>query len=120
MSKSDDATKSYKHQSNQILTHPKEVLDLLDPEGQTCQFEPIALDLARHGLHVHPLRPGDKRPVLKGYQSIATTDPDCIAKWAAEHPSANVGSKGVDVQTILPGTRKPLVFLTVRQLTPML
>ena len=91
MPKSDQPRKSSEHQQKQLVTHPSEILELLDPGGEPCQFEPIARDLARAGLHVHPLRPGDKRPLLKGYQRLASTDPDTLAQWAEDYPNANAG-----------------------------
>ena len=91
MPKSDQPRKSSEQQQKQLVTHPSEVLELLDPGGKPYQFEPIARDLARAGLHVHPLRPGDKRPLLKGYQRLASTDPDTLAQWAEDYPSANAG-----------------------------
>lgn len=43
-----------------------------------------ALDLARRGWHVFPLRPGDKRPAVKDWENRATCDPDRITRcWSA-------------------------------------
>ena len=54
--------------------------------------------LARHaqiyaerlGWRVHPLRPGDKRPLLKGWQERASADPQTVAAWWREYPDANI------------------------------
>lgn len=50
-----------------------------------------ALDYARQGFRVHPLRPGTKVPMLPAWQTAATTDPESIATWWGLHPTANVG-----------------------------
>jgi hypothetical protein len=60
---------------------------------------------AEHGERVHPLQPGGKTPMLKGWQSAATTDSDRIAEWWKRWPDANVGvvigqnSTVVDIDT---------------------
>jgi len=53
--------------------------------------EQNAIALAQRGLHVHPLVPRDKAPLLEGYQSLATTDEATIHQWWEEWPNANVG-----------------------------
>lgn len=50
-----------------------------------------ALDYARQGFRVHPLRPGTKVPMLPAWQTAATTDPETIATWWGLNPTANVG-----------------------------
>ncbi len=43
-----------------------------------------ALDHARRGWRVFPLRPGDKRPAVKEWEARATTDPERITRaWQA-------------------------------------
>ena len=51
-----------------------------------------ALQLAEHGFPVFPLIPNDKRPLIKGWQRLATaTDIDRIRDWWADEPDANIG-----------------------------
>ncbi len=50
-----------------------------------------ALAYARWGWAVHPLRPGDKRPLVKDWPHKATTDLKTIQAWWAQWPDANVG-----------------------------
>lgn len=45
----------------------------------------------RLGWRVHPLRPGDKRPLLSSWQDRASADPETVAAWWRENPSANIG-----------------------------
>lgn len=50
-----------------------------------------ALDYVQLGWRVHPIRPRDKRPLLKGWPDAATTDEATIRKWWGDWPDANVG-----------------------------
>jgi putative DNA primase/helicase len=50
-----------------------------------------ALIYASWGWHVHPLRPGDKRPLLADWPHRATTDADRIRRWWGRWPAANIG-----------------------------
>lgn len=50
-----------------------------------------ALGYASSGWRVHPLRPGDKRPLLEGWQHRATTEEGEIRAWWAHWPDANIG-----------------------------
>lgn len=50
-----------------------------------------ALDLARYGYYVHPLKPGDKIPLAEHGYNDATRDEDQIREWWRETPAANVG-----------------------------
>ena len=54
-------------------------------------FATSALEAANLGLAAFPCRPDSKVPAVKGWQRIATTDPEAIFKLAEEHPSANIG-----------------------------
>lgn len=42
---------------------------------------PSALWAARHGWHVHPLRPDNKAPLWADWEGRATVDPDVIRSW---------------------------------------
>lgn len=52
----------------------------------------IQAALAYAGLRwrVHPCRPGEKLPLLEGWQNRATTDPTMIERWWGRSPDANV------------------------------
>ena len=50
-----------------------------------------ALALANQGFDVFPLIPNDKRPLISGWQSKATRDPERIREWWADEPDANIG-----------------------------
>jgi hypothetical protein len=40
-----------------------------------------ALNLAAHGLHILPIKPGHKRPPMTAWQNAATTDPRTVDNW---------------------------------------
>jgi hypothetical protein len=50
-----------------------------------------AVDLALQGFAVFPLKPGTKRPMFKGWEKLASTDPRQIARWWNATPTANIG-----------------------------
>jgi len=51
----------------------------------------VAFSLARHGFHVFPVS-RRKVPLLKGWQTEASTDPELIATWwLVDYPDALVG-----------------------------
>ncbi|GAA1053563.1 bifunctional DNA primase/polymerase [Dietzia natronolimnaea] len=50
-----------------------------------------AARLALMGLHVVPVAPRTKQPLITGWMDAATRDLDQIRRWASEHPDANVG-----------------------------
>lgn len=54
-------------------------------------FQQQALDLARCGLKVLPLKPRDKRPIVAGGCNAGTTDADQVRLWWNKHPTANIG-----------------------------
>ena len=55
-------------------------------------FAIIAARVARMGFLVHPVIPGQKYPLLKGWQALATSDLEQIAAWAQQYPQANAGA----------------------------
>lgn len=50
-----------------------------------------ALALGGQGLAVFPCEPRGKRPLIRDWPSLATTDPGQIRRWWIQHPSANIG-----------------------------
>lgn len=50
-----------------------------------------ALAYAHLGWAIHPLRPGDKKPILDDWPHQATADPDTIRAWWQRWPAANIG-----------------------------
>ena len=42
---------------------------------------PTALEYAAKGWRIVPIRPGEKRPALNSWQTIATNNPDTITEW---------------------------------------
>lgn len=50
-----------------------------------------AIEAARAGLRVFPLRPRDKRPLHKGWKSNATSDLAVVEATWREQPDANIG-----------------------------
>ena len=50
-----------------------------------------ALQYAKAGFHVFPLKPGGKEPIVAGGLKAATTDPDQIKLWWQKTPNANIG-----------------------------
>jgi hypothetical protein len=57
----------------------------LSPRGE------IALGYARRGLHVFPIKPGEKQPPLVKWSAEATTDKATVRRWWSRWPSANIG-----------------------------
>lgn len=50
-----------------------------------------ALELAGQGLAVFPVQPRGKKPLIRDWPSLATSDPDQIRNWWDQWPSANIG-----------------------------
>lgn len=50
-----------------------------------------ALRLAALGYRVFPLEPNGKRPVIKGWPDLASTDANTVRRWWADWPDANIG-----------------------------
>ncbi|MGH8596263.1 MAG: bifunctional DNA primase/polymerase [Gammaproteobacteria bacterium] len=46
---------------------------------------------ARLGWRIHPLRPREKTPLLRGWPDVATSDVETIRGWWRQWPDANVG-----------------------------
>ncbi len=57
----------------------------------TSSLRDSALDAACNGFDVFPIRPRDKRPLVKGWQRSATHDLEAVERVWHEHPEANVG-----------------------------
>lgn len=55
--------------------------------------------LALAGFHVFPLLPNSKRPAIKDWPTLATSDPDYVGGWWKENPDYNIGihTKGMMV-----------------------
>jgi Bifunctional DNA primase/polymerase, N-terminal/AAA domain len=54
-------------------------------------FLDTALDLARRGFHVFPLKPRDKFPIVAGGFKAGTMDADQVRLWWTKNPNANIG-----------------------------
>lgn len=50
-----------------------------------------ALENARYGFPVYPAKPREKRPMYRGWQRAATTDPDRLVEAWSRKPKANIG-----------------------------
>ena len=50
-----------------------------------------ALRYARLGWRVLPIAPGGKRPIIKNWRNLATTDEATIREWWKTVPNANIG-----------------------------
>lgn len=50
-----------------------------------------ALRYASKGWRVFPVEPGGKRPLVKSWKDVATTDPQTIRDWWTRWPDANIG-----------------------------
>ena len=64
---------------------------MTESSKKVFSFQLHALNLTRYNLRVHPLEPNGKKPLLKNYPNLATTDDLIIDDWAREHPDANIG-----------------------------
>jgi hypothetical protein len=54
-------------------------------------FQQSALEYAKIGLKIIPLRPRTKIPILANWPQAATTDKKIIADWWTDYPDANIG-----------------------------
>jgi len=50
-----------------------------------------ARKLALAGFHVFPLLPNSKRPAIKRWPELATTNPDEVGAWWVDNPDYNIG-----------------------------
>lgn len=50
-----------------------------------------ALQLAQQGYRVFPLQPRGKKPLIKQWQKVATTNAAQVQQWWQQHPTANIG-----------------------------
>lgn len=91
MSKSKSVVDTKQVSDSIRFKHSPEILTCLQTDSEYCDFRAEALALAEFGLRVHPLKPRQKAPALKGWQAKATTDPDVIIQWDDKYPTANVG-----------------------------
>jgi hypothetical protein len=57
----------------------------------TTKMIHAALEYADRGWRVHPLRPGQKQPLITGWPTKATTNHNQIKRWWQNHPDANIG-----------------------------
>ncbi len=49
------------------------------------------LACAERGWYLFPVRPGDKRPAIAGWQHRASADPDRLLEFFRAHPGFNAG-----------------------------
>lgn len=57
----------------------------------TSNMLDVALGHARRGLKVLPVEPGQKKPLISGWQHAASTDEQQVRSWWTANPNANVG-----------------------------
>ena len=50
-----------------------------------------AIELAKRGFRVHPLKSNSKSPLLSGWQNQATDNIEQVAKWWTKYIDANIG-----------------------------
>lgn len=55
------------------------------------RFLDAAVELAKRGFQVLPLKPRDKWPIVPGGCHAGTTDADQVRLWWTKHPDANLG-----------------------------
>ena len=59
---------------------------------KSVNVPPEVLKAAGRSWRIHPLRVRSKRPYLKDWQHLATTDIHQIESWAHQYPSCNWGA----------------------------
>lgn len=56
------------------------------------QSRTVAMELAKRGFNVFPIKPGMKEPAKRSWQSFATSDPaEVMLKWPTDRDDYNVG-----------------------------
>lgn len=60
------------------------------PQG-ISELHKAALEYAKAGVPVFPIKPGGKKPAVMGSFKNATTDPAIIDRWWAGNPNFNIG-----------------------------
>jgi hypothetical protein len=60
-------------------------------DADTDRLIQAAMECARHGWRVLPIKPSSKLPLIKAWQQAATADEATIAEWWEKWPTANVG-----------------------------
>jgi hypothetical protein len=86
------------------------------PANARAELLAAALDHARRGWRVFPLRAGDKRPAVRDWEARATTDPDRITRaWTAGAFNIGIaaGPSGLvvlDLDQPKPGTAAPAAW----------
>jgi putative DNA primase/helicase len=63
-------------------------------QNQPITFADRALVVTKYGVPVMPVKPRDKKTVLKDWPNQATTDIAQITKWSKENPDYNCGAVG--------------------------
>lgn len=64
----------------------------MNTNGAAPTLDELAVQHAQWGIHVFPLRPGGKEPLLGGRGHLdASSDPIEVARARAGHPAANIG-----------------------------
>ena len=91
MPKSKNVSKSKQIIDSTELIHNEEIRNLLQTDQTHCDFATSAAALAALGLRTHPLKPRGKSPLLRGWQKLATSNPDTLKTWAEQYPTANSG-----------------------------
>lgn len=66
-------------------------VDTQEPSGAASPMLEAALQYARAGFDVFPVRPDDKTPGIAGWQKCATRDEQQLRDWWLVQPNANVG-----------------------------
>lgn len=73
------------------MVAPDVLTGLLAQVSDAWPLSVAAREFAAGGVPVFPCMPGGKRPLTEHGFHDATTDPDQIAAWWGQHPTANIG-----------------------------